>query len=65
MRILLAFQEITGRIAEPSNYTAYKIEFLPREEADTVAVGDVRFYERDRGGGVERFRLSRGGFRGA
>ena len=42
------FQEITGRIAEPSNYTAYKIEFLPREEADTVAVGDVRFYERDR-----------------
>ena len=42
------FQEITGRIAEPSNYTAYKIEFLPREEADTVAVGDVRFYEHDR-----------------
>lgn len=41
------FQEITGQIAEPSNYKAYKVEFLPRGEADTIAVGDVRFYDRN------------------
>lgn len=41
------FQEITGQIAEPSNYAAYKVEFFPHGEADTVVVGDVRFYDRN------------------
>lgn len=41
------FQQIPGRIAEPSNYAAYRIEFLPREDADTLAVGEVCFSDCD------------------
>ncbi len=37
-----------GGLPNPRTIRPTKIEFLPREEADTVAVGDVRFYERDR-----------------
>lgn len=41
------FQEMAGEIPDPDDYTAYRIEFLPREGADTIAVGDVRFIDRD------------------
>lgn len=39
------FQEITGQVAEPADYAAYRLEFFAREGADSVAVGDVRFSE--------------------
>lgn len=41
------FQEIAGRIAEPSDYVAYRVEFLAPEGADSVSVADVRFSEYD------------------
>lgn len=37
------FQEISGEISAPDAYACYRLEFLPRTGADTVAVGDVRF----------------------
>lgn len=41
------FQEISGQIAEPSNYKAYRIEFFPHKGADSLVVGDVVFYDRN------------------
>lgn len=41
------FQEITGQIARPSNYREYRFEFLPQAGADSIAVGDVQFSERN------------------
>lgn len=41
------FQEIPGEITAPESYALYRIQFLPREGADSIAVGDVHFSERN------------------
>lgn len=41
------FQEIPGDITAPETYASYRIQFLPREGADSIAVGDVRFSVQD------------------
>lgn len=49
------FQPLAGRIAQPSDYAAYRLEFFPQSGADTVAVGEVRFRDRDREAGWSAF----------
>ena len=41
------YQPIPGIVDEPSNYTSYKIEFIARAGADSVAVGEVAFVTDD------------------
>ena len=48
------FQPVSCSVANPSNYTAYKLEFLG-SKADSIAVGEVVFREDDPEAGWDTF----------
>lgn len=41
------FQPIAATVAEPAGYAAYRLEFIPQHDADSVAVGEVCLSEID------------------